>query len=322
MSSADTTRRRARRTLRAVLVLMLSLGTVVAATGLAAGYDQRYPLRGRTSLGIIGHGYGHGRGMSQWGAYGAATKGLTYPQILAFYYPGTTLSGQADPPMRVLISEAGSSPTHVLPAPGLSLCHGNNVRTLLSSSSSVTSWRILLSGGVLRLQWYSHGGYHTSSLSLGASAATFTRSTSCTALGAATMTLALPSGARMGVRAGIRAVGYGGSLRTVGVMGMTSYLASVVPSEMPSGWATEALKAQSVAARSYATRYREVSGGPSKLWDICNTTSCQVFHGTSAEAASTTSAVAATACVTTAGSVWMMWFSAGPSPIPMKSAIA
>jgi stage II sporulation protein D len=312
VSWADRTRRRLRRTLRAALALALALGTVAATAELTAAYDQRYPLRARAGLGIIGHGFGHGRGLSQWGAYGAATKGLSYAQILAFYYTGTTLSTQSDPAMRVLISEAGSSPTHILPAAGLSLCHGSNIRTPLSTSSAISSWRLLLISGVLRLQYYSGGAYHTSGLTVGGSSATFTRSTSCTSLGAAAMTLALPSGARMGVRAGVRAVVSGGSLRTVGIMGMTSYLASVVPSEMPSGWATEALKAQSVAARSYATRYREVAGGATKPWDICNTTSCQVFHGTSAEAASTTSAVAATAgrVLTYGGDVALTEFSA------------
>ena len=42
-------------------------------------------------LRLTGHGYGHGHGMSQYGAQGAALQGLTYQQILAFYYPGTTL---------------------------------------------------------------------------------------------------------------------------------------------------------------------------------------------------------------------------------------
>src|SRR5438874_3663722 len=38
-----------------------------------------------------GHGWGHGVGMSQYGAYGYALHGSTYGQILAHYYPGTTL---------------------------------------------------------------------------------------------------------------------------------------------------------------------------------------------------------------------------------------
>ena len=44
----------------------------------------------QASVTIHGHGYGHGHGMSQYGAEGAARQGLTYRQIVEFYYPGTT----------------------------------------------------------------------------------------------------------------------------------------------------------------------------------------------------------------------------------------
>ncbi len=40
---------------------------------------------------ITTRGYGHGVGMSQWGAKALAEQGLTYAQILAHYYPGTIL---------------------------------------------------------------------------------------------------------------------------------------------------------------------------------------------------------------------------------------
>jgi SpoIID/LytB domain protein len=41
---------------------------------------------------ITTYGYGHGCGMSQYGAWGYAANGWSYAQILAHYYPGTTLS--------------------------------------------------------------------------------------------------------------------------------------------------------------------------------------------------------------------------------------
>jgi SpoIID/LytB domain protein len=40
---------------------------------------------------VNGHGFGHGIGMSQWGAEALARKGSTHTQILAFYYPGAAL---------------------------------------------------------------------------------------------------------------------------------------------------------------------------------------------------------------------------------------
>lgn len=46
-----------------------------------------------SSQGVVfnGCGFGHGVGMSQWGAYGMAKKGYTYPQILMHYYSNITL---------------------------------------------------------------------------------------------------------------------------------------------------------------------------------------------------------------------------------------
>ena len=43
-----------------------------------------------TTFTATGHGYGHGHGMSQYGAQGAAQQGLGWQQILDFYYPGTS----------------------------------------------------------------------------------------------------------------------------------------------------------------------------------------------------------------------------------------
>ena len=37
------------------------------------------------------YGYGHGVGMSQFGANGMAAEGYTYKEILEHYYPGTTI---------------------------------------------------------------------------------------------------------------------------------------------------------------------------------------------------------------------------------------
>ena len=40
---------------------------------------------------VTGYGYGHGHGLSQYGAQGAANQGLSWKQIIGFYYPGTRL---------------------------------------------------------------------------------------------------------------------------------------------------------------------------------------------------------------------------------------
>ena len=48
---------------------------------------------------FTGRGYGHGRGMGQWGAYGFAVDlGADYRAILDHYYGGTSLAGNAGNP--------------------------------------------------------------------------------------------------------------------------------------------------------------------------------------------------------------------------------
>ena len=55
------------------------------------------------SVVVRGAGFGHGIGMSQYGAYGFAQKGSSYGRILAHYYRGTTMSRAPSKPVRVLL---------------------------------------------------------------------------------------------------------------------------------------------------------------------------------------------------------------------------
>ena len=61
-------------------------------------------------------------------------------------------------------------------------------------------------------------------------------------------------------------------------MTLDEYLKGVVPHEMPPSWPLEALKAQAVAARSYAaTSRRHADANPEADADVCTTTHCQVW---------------------------------------------
>ena len=51
---------------------------------------------------VVGGGFGHGHGMSQYGADGAAKKGLSHGEILAHYYPGSRLVTRPDVTVSVL----------------------------------------------------------------------------------------------------------------------------------------------------------------------------------------------------------------------------
>ena len=58
---------------------------------------------------VKGAGFGHGVGMSQYGAYGYAKHGFTYDQILTHYYTGTTIGTTADQSVRVLLLDGVGS---------------------------------------------------------------------------------------------------------------------------------------------------------------------------------------------------------------------
>ena len=69
----------------------------------------------------------------------------------------------------------------------------------------------------------------------------------------------------------------GATVVTVNRLHLDTYLRGVVPRESPSYWPQQALRAQAVAARTYA--YASVRSPRSSLYDICDTTACQVYGG-------------------------------------------
>ena len=79
---------------------------------------------------------------------------------------------------------------------------------------------------------------------------------------------------------------------TVNVVSLDSYVQGVIPAEMPASWSAEALKAQAVAARTYATWSRDDNADRS--YQICDTSSCQVYRGVSGEDPRANAAVDAT----------------------------
>ena len=84
----------------------------------------------------------------------------------------------------------------------------------------------------------------------------------------------------------------GGNLNVINVVNIDDYVKCVIPYEMSSGWPLEALKAQSVCARTYAaTRTLHASQG----FDVCTTTDCQTYQGTAACTEHSDAAVDATA---------------------------
>lgn len=83
----------------------------------------------------------------------------------------------------------------------------------------------------------------------------------------------------------------GSSATLINDVPLEEYLKGVVPSEMPSKWNEEALKAQAIAARSYAVATKTAGKHASKGFDLVATTADQVYGGASAEKESTSKAV-------------------------------
>ena len=86
----------------------------------------------------------------------------------------------------------------------------------------------------------------------------------------------------------------GGSIIPVNAVSIEEYLYGVVPSEMSPSYAEEALKAQAVAARTYAIKKMDMKVHENKRYDLCDGTHCQSYKGKSAEFPATNAAVDAT----------------------------
>jgi stage II sporulation protein D len=243
--------------------LTLTILTLAAAFPAGAGAAERWSVRGA--------GWGHGIGMSQWGAYGYAKQGTGYRQILGHYYSNTKIGSVSGGAVRVLLQ--ANRPViyfrHATQAGDRELTEETGYRATREGANVVlrsSSGRRLASfPGVMRVT----GGKH----------------------------LRVMGRADNGVRDGlyrdhieIRAAS-GAGLNAINAVDLEDYLAGVVPGESPASWPGPALEAQAVAARSYALA-SNVNG---KGFDQYADTRSQMYRGYLAETPTTNSAVAATA---------------------------
>jgi stage II sporulation protein D len=240
-----------------------------------------------SSFTIHGQGWGHGWGMSQYGAYGAARKGLSWKQILGFYYTGTKVEKQTTlPRIRVWVTADSDADLRVLPAAGLWVSDPSGKRVTLPTGSKYDLWRLSRSGSSLKLSYRNgSGSWVTYKTSLGSGMWSFHNK-------ATIVRVKMPNGSVRPYRGYVGLVKRKSSARTVNTVSLQSYVKGVVASEMPTSWATDAVKAQAVAARSYAVRlasFQQYDGA-----DLCDTTSCQVYGGVNRETTAGNAAVRAT----------------------------
>jgi stage II sporulation protein D len=232
-----------KRSLSRVATCLCALATFAASAA---------PASAAVNWVVHGRGFGHGVGMSAYGAYGYANHGKGYQFILGHYYTGTTI-GTLDKPrvVRVLLSTASGD----VGFSGATSACGEQ----LDPARSYEAHR-LGRGVVLR----SSGGKPLARCGAKLRAA-----------GKGKITIA-----GLGTyRGALETVPEGSLLNVVNALAVDAYVKGVVPNESPPSWPIEELKAQAVASRSFAlTAGRDGNG-----FDLYADTRSQVYKGLESE---------------------------------------
>ncbi|MPV38071.1 SpoIID/LytB domain-containing protein [Georgenia subflava] len=289
---------------------MLVLAGLVAISQPAAAAEERYPAPASGYWDVNGRGWGHGIGMSQWGALGAAEQGQSYTQILDFYYPGTTRNTVPNSNIRVALSQDDYTPTDTVT---LGVPTGQRMTIKDAAGNAIVSgvagrFTVTRDSDGFTIERRDRIDVNEADADRGVRA-TYESASSEIEFSTGDGVAVFP------VQRETDGTWYRGTLRLVGSAGVAGafdvvnhlrledYLRGVVPRESPSAWPAEALKAQAVAARSYALTEKKAAH-----FDTCDTTQCQVYGGRaevvadgvafgvrSNEAASTDAAISATA---------------------------
>lgn len=271
---------------------------------------------------IQGRGFGHGRGLGQWGAFGyARDKGWGYRQILDHFYGGTVagavspqsaigvrltaldgkaltvfqpkgrvytaIEGQPGftlPPMlagaQSALAGLGVQAAVTVPPGSLEIAVPPTVPPLLTGSPGAV--RIELVAGGFQISdgpacegpWTARPLIATRSVTVSAGPADPTVNADDPS---EMLHVCEAKNARRVYRGDLLAVDAKPGQKAVNLVGLDAYLRGVVPREIAASWsdaAMEAVKAQAVAARSYAAAEKR-----SSVSNTCDTTACQVYGG-------------------------------------------
>lgn len=285
----------------AVTTSLVVCGTALMPGAAHATRAEVYPRPADGTYEIEGRGFGHGVGMSQYGAMSRAAKGRGARRVLRAYYPHTRLRRAGNPKLTVAVSPDGRGYTNQSPPtrPFVRVAAGPNVRVVdhngrlhrrvaaapvRVAGAPVRSWAVAVSGPNLWLRAYAGGAWRAVRL----------RDANGRPVGVASrgpITFKDARGPILLRGMDHRTYPYRGRVRALvtapnriarlNVVSMESYLLGVVPAEMPALWPQAAVRAQAVAARTYAESARRSTDGDA--WDICDSTSCQVYLGRSGE---------------------------------------
>jgi stage II sporulation protein D len=261
--------------------LLIATALFLLVPGTAAAAD----------LVIDGRGWGHGVGLSQYGAYGFALReGRDHEFILKHYYTGSELGRAPATRMRVRLKRAR---TQRMSSVTLARAAGRRVR--------------LNEGRVYRFRALNGDRIQVEDATTGRTRARLRAPVTVTG-GASTVLRGLAENTRRNGAYRGRMVFErdGGSVLAVNHVSLEHYLYGVVPAEMPASWPTEAVRSQAVVARSYAYTSRR----PTEVWDVYADVRSQVYGGVYAEVPAATEAVRATRArvVTVGGQVAQTFF--------------
>lgn len=297
--------RRAAALVAALSLLAPAVAVLGAAPATAAvAVHEVYPVPASRVFTVEGHGFGHGYGMSQYGAEEAGRLGVSAASILSFYYPGATSGLAGRPSIRVALTGTGNGTTTVgyrppssTPyqctdasvsyayctldvdvTPGLTVTDAATGATP-DSTTGVSRWRVAVASD----------GLHLSALRGGVWAAQ-------TVGGRLAVAGPLRFGGPTFVKVdyGSTARDYRGSVSAawtsaagvrparmirLDTLGLDDYVRGVVYRESPGSWPLASLEAQAVAARTYADASMAGNRAAGNPYDICDSTYCQVFGG-------------------------------------------
>lgn len=270
-------------------LLLAPVPVLLAAVAAGVALDRSRPdivpaVAADTPYTISGHGHGHGRGMGQWGAYGyAKNDGWSAERIVAHYYGGTHIGDVGDRYIGVRLvgldgrsldvtSDAGARVAGREVAPGdavhLTPTPGGGAGVVVTKGCD---------GDVLWQDATDHPWVDP--IDPGADRPASELLTMC---------------GGNAFRGSLGVALDGSESRVLNHLGLEDYLLGVVPAEAKAEWADsggkEALRAQAIAARSYAAvehRYPYA--------ETCDTQDCQVYGGVTKEDPRTTEAVRTTA---------------------------
>jgi SpoIID/LytB domain protein len=225
-----------------------SFALVVAVS--AALFPAASARAGEHATTFYGSGWGHGLGLSQWGAYGLATEGWTSTQIVTHFYSGTKVSKIADPPgdIRIALATAEDALHLTAEAGPVRLSVKKAVGgTLVGKIPDGQTWVVRSVDGAYQVQdaagdvvggksWGSASSDlfatyadHGARVTVPEGGATYNRGT---------------------LEFNLTACANGCLLRLILQVPFEEYLLGI--GEVPSSWPAEALRAQAIAARSFA----------------------------------------------------------------------